>query len=162
MRRPVGVGWSTGRRLAGGLRGGAPLELGGEPLLHRRAGLLALRLGLGRVVVRGRAALARRLDARRLALLLAVVRRPRRVAQALGLVRARESSSSASSDPTASSMPAPGSPLAANRAGTVASVNASASTSATSSHASGIETRASGSGRTEYADATVRSFAFWL
>ena len=38
----------------------------------------------------------------------------------------------------------------------------SGSTSATSSHARGALTRASGVGRTEYAEATVRSFAFWL
>jgi len=59
-------------------------------------------------------------------------------------------------------MPAPGSPMAANRAGTVATVKASASQVGTSDQASGVDTRASGSGLTEYADATVRSFAFWL
>ena len=32
----------------------------------------------------------------------------------------------------------------------------------TSSQVSGVETRASGTGRMEYADATVRSLAFWL
>ena len=46
-------------------------------------------------------------------------------------------------------MPAPGSPLAAYRAGTVSMVNASASTVGTSSQVSGVETRASGSGLTE-------------
>ena len=50
----------------------------------------------------------------------------------------------------------------ANRSGTVAIVNAAGSQPGTSSHASGVDTRASGVGRTEYADATVRSFAFWL
>ena len=41
-------------------------------------------------------------------------------------------------------------------------VNASGRQSATSSHSSGVDTRASGVARTEYADATVRSLAFWL
>ena len=59
-------------------------------------------------------------------------------------------------------MPAPGSPIAAKRAGTVSIVNASASTVGTSSQVSGVDTRASGSGRIEYAEATVRSLAFWL
>jgi hypothetical protein len=47
-------------------------------------------------------------------------------------------------------------------AGTVASVKSSITACGTSSQRSGNETRASGVGRTEYADATVRSFAFWL
>ena len=72
------------------------------------------------------------------------------------------SSSSRSSDPAASSMPSDGSPSSATRAGTVSIVNASASHPGTSSHRSGVETRASGVGRAEYCDATVRSFAFWL
>ncbi len=72
------------------------------------------------------------------------------------------SSRSGSSEPTASSIPSPGSPMRANRSGTVSIVNRSASQSGTSSHRSGAETRASGVGRTEYAEATVRSFAFWL
>jgi hypothetical protein len=59
-------------------------------------------------------------------------------------------------------MPSDASPLSAKRAGAVTSVNAAGSTSATSSHVSGIETRASGVGRTDHAEATVRSFAFWL
>jgi hypothetical protein len=46
-------------------------------------------------------------------------------------------------------MPAPGSPIFAKRAGTVAIVNASASADGSSSHESGVETRASGNGRTE-------------
>ncbi len=41
-------------------------------------------------------------------------------------------------------------------------MNRSGWLSRTSSQSSGVETRASGSGRIEYADATVRSFAFWL
>ncbi len=52
--------------------------------------------------------------------------------------------------------------MRANRSGTEARVNAAASTVATSSQARGVETRASAVGRTEYADATVRSLAFWL
>ena len=52
--------------------------------------------------------------------------------------------------------------MSANRSGTVATVNAAGSQSATSSQRSGVETRASGVARTEYADATVRSLAFWL
>jgi hypothetical protein len=59
-------------------------------------------------------------------------------------------------------MPSDASPRPANRAGAVTRVNAAGSTSGTSSHSSGIETRASGVGRTDHADATVRSFAFWL
>jgi hypothetical protein len=41
-------------------------------------------------------------------------------------------------------------------------VNAAGIAAATSSHSSGIETRASGVGRTDQAEATVRSLAFWL
>ena len=41
-------------------------------------------------------------------------------------------------------------------------VNASGRQPGTSSQVSGVDTRPSGFGRTEYADATVRSFAFWL
>ena len=48
------------------------------------------------------------------------------------------------------------------RPGTVSSLNAAGSHPGTSSHDSGVDTRASGVGRTLYADATVRSFAFWL
>src|SRR4029453_12445960 len=60
-------------------------------------------------------------------------------------------------------LPALGRPRSAGRrAGTVSIVNASASHPGTSSHRSGVETRASGVGRAEYCDATVRSFAFWL
>ena len=58
-------------------------------------------------------------------------------------------------------IPRIGSPAAAMRPGIVSTVNASGSTAATSSHWSGAETRASGVGRTEYADAIVRSRAFW-
>jgi hypothetical protein len=46
-------------------------------------------------------------------------------------------------------MPAPGSPTSANRCGMVAIVKASGSQVGTSSHDSGVDTRASGSGRTE-------------
>jgi len=48
------------------------------------------------------------------------------------------------------------------RDGAVTSVNAAGSHAATSSHASGIDTRASGVARTDHAEATVRSLAFWL
>src|SRR5215472_9575236 len=53
-------------------------------------------------------------------------------------------------------MPADASPRSANRAGAVASVNAAGSQSATSSHSRGIDTRASGVGRTDQAEATRR------
>jgi len=69
---------------------------------------------------------------------------------------------SASRVPAASSIPADGSPIAANRAGIVATVKAAGSQPCTSSQASGADTRASFVGRIEYAEATVRSFAFWL
>ena len=59
-------------------------------------------------------------------------------------------------------MPRHGSPSWAKRSGTVSMVNASGWQPATSSQVSGVETRASGVGRTEYAEATVRSLAFWL
>jgi hypothetical protein len=59
-------------------------------------------------------------------------------------------------------MPADASPRSANCAGAVASVNAAGSQSATSSHSRGIDTRAPGVGRTDQAEATVRSLAFWL
>ena len=58
-------------------------------------------------------------------------------------------SSSFSSEPAAASMPACGSPIAAKRPGIVDTVKSAGSHSATSSQASGAETRASGSGRTE-------------
>ena len=72
------------------------------------------------------------------------------------------SSSNPSSEPCASSMPACGSPISAKRAGTVSTVKSAGSQSGTSCQWSGVETRASGSGRTEYAEQVVRSFAFWL
>jgi hypothetical protein len=50
----------------------------------------------------------------------------------------------------------------ANRAGIVAIVKSSGSTSASSSQVNGAETGACGRGRTEYAEAMVRSRAFWL
>jgi len=59
-------------------------------------------------------------------------------------------------------MSADASPCSVNRRGAVTSVNAAGSQSATSFHESGIETRASDVGRTDHADATVRSLAFWL
>ncbi len=59
-------------------------------------------------------------------------------------------------------MPACGSPISAKRFGTVSTVKAAGSQSGTSCHVSGVDTRASGSGRTEYAEQVVRSFAFWL
>ena len=55
-------------------------------------------------------------------------------------------------------MPAEASPRFLKRFGAVTSVNAAGSQSGTSSHSSGIDTRASGSGRTDHADATVRSW----
>jgi hypothetical protein len=59
-------------------------------------------------------------------------------------------------------MPAAGSPPSASRPGTVSIVYASGRQSATSGQRSGIDTRASATGRSEYAEATVRSLAFWL
>jgi hypothetical protein len=59
-------------------------------------------------------------------------------------------------------MSAHGSPTEANRPGTVSTVNSAGSHDGTSSQVRGVDTRASGTGRTEYADATVRSLAFWL
>ena len=67
--------------------------------------------------------------------------RPRRAA----------SSSSSSSEHAWSSIVADGSPAAAKRAGTVARVRSPGSTSATSSHSSGHDTRPSALLRTEYA-----------
>ena len=55
-----------------------------------------------------------------------------------------------------------GSPSRANRSGTVPMVNASGSQPGTSDQVRGVDTRASGVGRMEYAEATVRSLAFWL
>ena len=52
--------------------------------------------------------------------------------------------------------------IAAKRSGIVRTVKSAGLQSATSSQASGAETRASGSGRTEYAEHVVRSLAFWL
>ena len=59
-------------------------------------------------------------------------------------------------------MPAWGSGWAAKRAGMVNTVNAAGSHAGTSSQVRGADTRASGRGRTEYAEHVVRSFAFWL
>ena len=59
-------------------------------------------------------------------------------------------------------MPSCGSPSSRKRPGIVESVKSAGSEAATSSQRSGAETRTSGVGRTEYADAVVRSFAFWL
>jgi hypothetical protein len=61
-----------------------------------------------------------------------------------------------------SSIAACTSPRSAKRVGIVAIVKSSVSTSGSSSHVSGAETVASGRARTEYADAIVRSRAFWL
>ena len=52
--------------------------------------------------------------------------------------------------------------MIAKRFGTVSIVKASASQVGTSSQFNGVDTRASAVGRMEYAEATVRSFAFWL
>ena len=49
-----------------------------------------------------------------------------------------------------------------NRAGIVPSVKSSVSTSGSSSQVTGADTVASGRARAEYADAIVRSRAFWL
>ena len=54
------------------------------------------------------------------------------------------------------------SPFALNHAGIVFSVKSAGSHTSISSQVIGADTRASGRGRTENADATVRSFAFWL
>src|SRR5207248_6439653 len=71
-------------------------------------------------------------------------------------------SNSASKEPGSASIASNGSPIASKRSGTLVSVNAAGSQSGTSSQRSGVDTRASGIGRTEYTDATVRSLAFWL
>src|SRR5438045_3930421 len=63
---------------------------------------------------------------------------------------------------TASSMPACTSPSSAKRAGIVASVKSSVSSESSSAQRNGAETVASGRARTEYAEAIVRSRAFWL
>src|SRR5258708_29032542 len=72
------------------------------------------------------------------------------------------SSSNLSSEPGSSSMPACGSPIFAKRSGSVKIVKSAGLQSGTSCQRNGVETRASGSGRTEYAEHVVRSFAFWL
>ena len=59
-------------------------------------------------------------------------------------------------------MPAWRSPSSAKRAGTVAIVHSSGSTTSTSSQVIGVETVAVGNPRTEYAAAMVWSRAFWL
>ena len=58
-------------------------------------------------------------------------------------------------------MPAVRSPTASIRSRIVVRVNAAGSQSGTSSHVIGADARASGIGRIEYADAIVRSRAFW-
>ncbi len=63
---------------------------------------------------------------------------------------------------TVSSIPAWTSPSSANRAGIVASVKSSVTIPSSSSQRNGAETVASSRARTEYADAIVRSRAFWL
>ena len=82
----------------------------------------------------------RGLHARRLALRLRVLGRPRRVAEPR-LSCCVDSSSSGSIDPAASSMPSHGSPMSAYRLGTLTSVNASGSRG-DPSHVSGARTRA--------------------
>jgi len=72
------------------------------------------------------------------------------------------SSSNFSSEPGAASMPSCGSPISRKRFGIVSTVKSLGSQSGTSRQWRGAETRASGSGRTEYAEHVVRSFAFWL
>ena len=90
----------------------------------------------------------RRLHARRLARLLGVVRRPRRVAQALRLLPGRELEQRLERAGLLVD-PACRSPIAAKRAGIVRSVNSSGRHSTSSSQVTGAETRASGFGRTE-------------
>src|SRR5262249_44833724 len=80
----------AGRCRARAREGAAFLGGAGEPAFHRRAILLTLRLSFRRVVLGGRTALFRGLNARRLALLLAVVRWPRCVAEPLCLVARRQ------------------------------------------------------------------------
>src|SRR5205823_7125360 len=62
---------------------------------------------------------------------------------------------------TASSRPAWTSPSSARRAGMVAMVKSSVSSESSSSQRNGAEPVASGRARTEYAEAIVRSRAFW-
>src|SRR2546421_10616462 len=71
-------------------------------------------------------------------------------------------SSNFSREPGTLSMSACGSPIFANRFGIVRTVKSPASQSGTSCQWSGVDTRASGRGRTEYAEQVVRSLAFWL
>ena len=104
----------------------------------------------------------RRRDARRLARLLAVVRRPRRVAEPLLLLARRQLEQRLERARDARRCRHGDRRRPQTRAGIVASVKSAGSHASTSSHASGADTRASGFGRTEYAAATVRSFAFWL
>ena len=59
-------------------------------------------------------------------------------------------------------MSACGHPIAAMRFGIVSTVKSAGSQSGISLHSIGADTRASGSGRTEYAEHVVRSLAFWL
>src|SRR5215469_6573386 len=72
------------------------------------------------------------------------------------------SSSNGSRDPGASFTSECGLPTSANRLGMVEIVKSAGSQSGTSLQRSGADTRASGTGRTEYAEHVVRSFAFWL
>src|SRR5580658_1103081 len=72
------------------------------------------------------------------------------------------SSSSFSSEPGEESISACGSPSSANRLGIESTVKSAGSQSGTSLQSRGVDTRASGSGRTEYAEHVVRSLAFWL
>src|SRR5262249_36144553 len=71
-------------------------------------------------------------------------------------------SSNLSSEPAAQAISGWGSAAFANRLGTVKIVKSAGSQSATSLQSSGVDTRASGRGRTEYAEHVVRSLAFWL
>ena len=131
LRRPVGVGLEPAHSV-----GSPAFAIAGRDRrralrgdLRRRAATLAT----ARLVLGLRPPRARRLDARRLAGLLGVVRRPRRVAQALRLVAARSARAAPPAIRPRRRCPAPGSPIAAKRAGTVSIVNASASTVGTSS-----------------------------
>src|SRR5271154_7022995 len=72
------------------------------------------------------------------------------------------SSSSPSSEPASPFMAACGSPISAKRPGIVSTVKSAGSQSGTSCQYRGADTRASGSGRTEYPEHVVRSLAFWL
>ena len=147
LRRPVGVGFEPAHSV-GRPAFGSPAATAAARSAATSGGGPPPRRDPARIRSVG-AARPRRLDARRLAGLLGVVRRPRRVAQALRLVALAQLEQRLERpdrvvDPGARVARSPRS-----APGTVSIVNASASTVGTSSQVSGVETRASGSGRTE-------------